>query len=355
MPIKLIDGNGGSDQATIKPGSTAAVAADKPLVITVHPSSVALPSSISGTVTVTGPLTDTQLRAIAVPVSGTVTANAGTGPFPVSDNSGSLTIDSTQLPAALAANGGLKIEGVASGVAVPVSNTQLPAALVGGRLDENVGAWLGSTTPSVGQKTMAASLPVALASDQTTVATSDTATLVDNAGFTDGTSRVMAAGFIFDESAGTALTENDVGAARVTVNRAQVMTIEDSATRGVRTTVKAASTAAVASDPALVVTLSPNNAPALPATATTPTVASVVANAASVQLYASNASARQRTTRNDSTTATLYLGEGVAATVVMPIAIAPGQTYEHVTPLFTGTVNGIWSSAVGNARTREAT
>lgn len=46
---------------------------------------------------------------------------------------------------------------------------QLPAALVGGRLDTNVGAWLGSTAPTVGQKAMAASLPVVLASDQSSV------------------------------------------------------------------------------------------------------------------------------------------------------------------------------------------
>lgn len=44
---------------------------------------------------VLGPLTDAELRATPVPVSGTVTANAGTGPFPVSDNGGSLTIDGT--------------------------------------------------------------------------------------------------------------------------------------------------------------------------------------------------------------------------------------------------------------------
>jgi ubiquinone biosynthesis protein UbiJ len=43
--------------------------------------------------------------------------------WPVTDNGGSLTVDSTQLPAALAANGGMKIEGVASGVPVPVSGT----------------------------------------------------------------------------------------------------------------------------------------------------------------------------------------------------------------------------------------
>lgn len=50
--------------------------------------------------------------------------------------------------------------------AVPTSSTQLPSALVGGRLDENVGAWLGSTAPTVGQKASASSVPVTLASDQ---------------------------------------------------------------------------------------------------------------------------------------------------------------------------------------------
>lgn len=45
----------------------------------------------------------------------------------------------------------------------------LPAALVGGRLDTNLGAWLGSTAPTVGQKTMANSVPIVLASDQSAV------------------------------------------------------------------------------------------------------------------------------------------------------------------------------------------
>ena len=38
----------------------------------------------TGTLAVSGPLTDTQLRATAVPISGTVTANAGTGTLAVS-------------------------------------------------------------------------------------------------------------------------------------------------------------------------------------------------------------------------------------------------------------------------------
>lgn len=50
----------------------------------------------------------------------------------------------------------------------------LPAALVGGRLDTNTGAWLGSTAPTVGSKTSAASIPVVIASDQGAVAVSGT-------------------------------------------------------------------------------------------------------------------------------------------------------------------------------------
>jgi len=68
--------------------------------------------------------------------------------------------------------------------------------------------------------------------------TADNQTLVDNAGFTDGTSKVFGAGFIFDEVAGTALTENDIAASRIDSKRAQILVIEDSVTRGTRAAVK---------------------------------------------------------------------------------------------------------------------
>lgn len=94
------------------------------------------------------------------------------------------------------AGGVASVQGVAGGTALPVSSTtlaldrttaaapasvelsdgaafyvgaktgQLPAALVGGRLDDNIGSWLGSTAPTVGQKAMANSIPVVIASDQ---------------------------------------------------------------------------------------------------------------------------------------------------------------------------------------------
>lgn len=92
-----------------------------------------------------------------------------------------------------------------------------------------------------------------------TFATQDTSSLVDNASFTDGTSRVIPAGYTFDETAGAALSENDIAAARIDAKRAQVGVIEDGTSRGTRLAVKAASTAPLASDPAAVVALSPNS------------------------------------------------------------------------------------------------
>jgi hypothetical protein len=72
-----------------------------------------------------------------------------------------------------------------------------------------------------------------------TFSTQDTDKIADNAGFTDGTSKVLPAGFIFDEVAGTALTENDAAAARIDAKRAQVGVLEDATTRGQRASVSA--------------------------------------------------------------------------------------------------------------------
>ena len=162
----------------------------------------------------------------AIPVSGTVSV---TEPVSVDDNGGSLTVDTSQLPAVLSGGrldvivgaalpagtnnigdvdvltvpaplsttgGGTEATalrvtvandstGVLSvddnGGSLTVDTTQLPAVLVGARLDTNIGAWLGATTPTVGQKTMAASVPVVISSDQTAVPISGTV-VVTNAG-----------------------------------------------------------------------------------------------------------------------------------------------------------------------------
>lgn len=90
------------------------------------------------------------------------------------------------------------------------------------------------------------SLPTgaATAANQSTEITAlqllDDVVIADNNGFTDGTTKVSMAGFIYDEVAGTALTENDAAAARIDAKRAQIGTIEDGVTRGRYATVSAA-------------------------------------------------------------------------------------------------------------------
>lgn len=74
----------------------------------------------------------------------------------------------------------------------------------------------------------------------TSVQLIDDVIVADNAGFTDGTTKLAMAGFIYDEVAGTVVTENDAVAARVNLNRAQVQLIEDGVTRGRWATVSAA-------------------------------------------------------------------------------------------------------------------
>jgi hypothetical protein len=63
----------------------------------------------------------------------------------------------------------------------------LPAALVGGRLDSNIGTWLGATTPTVGSKVSADSIPTVIASDQVAVASKNAiSTQVDGHSLTLG-------------------------------------------------------------------------------------------------------------------------------------------------------------------------
>lgn len=75
----------------------------------------------------------------------------------------------------------------------------------------------------------------------TTVATLTNITnwgnIVDNALFSDSTTRISMSGYVFDETAGTALTENDGAAARIDSKRSQVHVLEDATTRGQRQSV----------------------------------------------------------------------------------------------------------------------
>jgi len=91
-----------------------------------------------------------------------------------------------------------------------------------------------------------------------------------------------------------------------------------------------------------------------PASATAPTVSTVAASLTSVSLLASNTARRSFVILNDSAFP-LRLGRGTAATASSAILILPNQVYEAIQPCYTGAINGIWTSATGNARIEEIT
>lgn len=205
-PAAVIVDSTGANIAEVKAASTAAVATDKALVVAVSPNNVpVLPSGAStsalqttGNTSIASIDTKTPALGQAVMAASTpVVIASNQTAIPVNDNSGSLTVDATswplptgaatettlsaisgKLPAALGQTtmaGSLAVVFASNQSAIPITDnagsltvdtTQLPAALVGGRLDTNIGAWLGSTAPTVGQKTSANSIPVVLASDQ---------------------------------------------------------------------------------------------------------------------------------------------------------------------------------------------
>lgn len=86
----------------------------------------------------------------------------------------------------------------------------------------------------------------------------------------------------------------------------------------------------------------------------TPSQSSVAGSATSVSLLASNASRKGATIFNDST-ATLYIKLGATASTSSFTFKALQDDYYEVPFGYTGAVDGIWSSATGNARITELT
>jgi hypothetical protein len=105
------------------------------------------------------------------PVSGTVTANAGTGTFTTSDGNAASQGSTTS-----GQKGFLELGAVTTAAPTYTTGQSSPLSLTTGgllRVDGsgvtqpvNVSQWIGSAAPTVGQKTMANSIPVVLPSDQ---------------------------------------------------------------------------------------------------------------------------------------------------------------------------------------------
>ena len=187
----------------------------------------------------------------------------------------------------------------------------------------------------------------------------DDTILADNAAFTDGTTKVSMAGFIYDEIAGAALTENDAAAARIDSKRAQIGIIEDATTRGRYAAVTAANAiktdgSAVTQPVSIAATVT-----AKEIRSSTNTTSSVAGSVSVQTLIASNANRLGGTVYNDSS-AVLYIKLGPSASTSDFTALIASNSsgvggYYEIPFGYTGIVTGVWSSAAGNARCGELT
>ncbi len=301
------------------------------------------------------------------------------GTVNVADGGGTLTVDGTV--------------GVSGTVAV--SATQLPAALVGGRLDQNVGAW-GGTATTLGQKAMASSVPVVIASDQgaLTVASHAVDTelpaasaLADNAANPTapavGAFGMLWDGLTWDRAAGTSAdgalvnlgANNDVtitGVVPVNDNGGS-LTVDNAGTFAVQAG-QVAQDAVATGNPVLAGLRASDAEPTAMSAdgdavfawgdrsgrfvttqkAATATLTNVAGSATSVALLAANTARVGVIVHNDST-ATLFVKFGAtASSSSYTYRVEPNATLEL--PFgYTGQLDAIWSSAAGNARVTELT
>lgn len=195
----------------------------------------------------------TEATALRVTV-----ASDSTGVLSVDDNGGALTVDNggtfaVQATVAAGATNIAKAEDVASadadvGVPAMAVRKATPANTSGTDGDYEM---LQMSAGRLWVDPSGVTLTVAshAVTNAGTFAVQDSEKVTDNAGFTDGTTKVLPAGYIFDETAGTALTENDAAAARIDTKRAQVLVLEDESTRGQRATVNSSKGLAVTAIP----------------------------------------------------------------------------------------------------------
>jgi hypothetical protein len=291
--------------------------------------------------------------AVTQPVSGTVTAtlgattNAGATVKTSDYDTGAGTDTVTSFGIALPASGGAVQGGTATN---PVRTDPT------GTTTQPVSGTVTASGPLTDTQLRASAVPVSLAAAPSTAVTNagtfavqDSEKVADNAGFTDGTTKVQPAGFIFDETAGTALTENDAAAARVDSKRAQVLVLEDATTRGQRATVSAANALKV--DGSAVTqpvsgTVTSNLAASASATgfskshlvsAATTNATNVKASAGKLHgwyIYNSNAAARKVAFHNTAGTPTA--GSGVTDSLVIPPASAANAFTETGIAFSTG-------------------
>lgn len=201
----------------------------------------------------------------------------------------------------------------------------------------------GAASPLVrGQQSAANSIPVTLASDQGAVTISD------------GGSSITVDGAGTNSAFGAATPANGTAAGYSDGTNMQLARVFDLHTGGSTEYVLGVNLRFGAGSGSLEAGTSSNPLRVNPVGPATPSQSSVAGSATSVSLLASNASRKGATIFNDST-ATLYIKLGATASTSSFTFKALQDDYYEVPFGYTGAVDGIWSSATGNARITELT
>ena len=302
-------------------------------------------------------------------------AFAGGGSVEIGTTANPVVVSTAQLPAALvgarldtnvgawlgstAPTVGSKTSANSIPVVLASDQAQLPAALVGGRLDINNGAWLGSTAPTVGLKASASSLPVVIASDQGAITTQLPAALVggrldENVGAWLG-STAPTVGLKASASSLPVVIASDQGAITTQLPAALVGgRLDENVGAWLGSTAPTVGQKTSANS-IPVVLASDQSAVANPTQPTTGTTTSVASNVANVTLLAANANRKGAMITNDgSNNLFLKLGATASSTSFTAKLIA-GAYYELPYPVYTGVIDGIWDVATGSARITELT
>jgi len=296
---------------------------------------IALPAS-GGAVaggTSTNPVRTDPTGTTTQPVSGTVTANIGT--------SGSLALDATLTggTAKAIARGGAKGATTAADLTSTAEGTDHQA------LDVQI--YHGGTAKDP------TAIRALTSSDAVTAVQGTAAGL---SGYwpvrcTDGTNAMPAmdavgrAGFVKVTDGTNTMPTADAAA------RKAFVALTDGTNTG---TVKAASTAAVATDTSIVVSLHPSS-PVQEQKASTASISRTATSTISANIQASNANRLGLIVFNDSSSYMFLKYGSTASSTSFTYKINPGANWEMPKPIYTGAVDVILDAGSGNAQTTETT
>lgn len=331
-------------------------------------------ASNQSAIAVTGPLTDTQLRATAVPVSGTVSTNGLTD----------AQLRAAKVPVNISTTSGqaLTANGVAGALDVFVNNTSVPVRgdgvnatavtsntlLVSG---SDAGTQRNLNVDSTGKLNVNVSstvLPPGAATEATlsSIDSKLTSPLAVTGPLTDAQLRATAVPVSGTVSTG-GLTDAQLRATAVPVSVSSSALPAGAATEATLSALNAKVTAVntgavVISSGSVAVSNFPATQPvSVAATLTTSeeksntaTLSNVASSASSVTLLSSNASRMNATFYNDSTQICYVKFGTTASSTSYTIQMAASSYYElPVGRIYTGSIDAIWASANGNMRVTE--